>query len=56
MTSCPAFAQALAEEREAAVAELRAAPSPETRLDALARLADLDELERRALAPSAPTP
>lgn len=49
MIPCPAFAQALTEERDAAFTELLRSVSPESRTDALARLADLDDLGLRAL-------
>ncbi len=48
MNPCPAFVQALTEERDAALEQLAGSRSPETRLEALGRLADLDELEHRA--------
>lgn len=51
MNPCPAFVQALTEERDAALQQLSASRTPEARLEALGRLADLDELELRALAP-----
>lgn len=51
MNPCPAFVQALGEERDAALEQLAGSRSPESRLEALGRLADLDELERLALAP-----
>lgn len=52
MNPCPAFVQALSEERDAALAQLAGSHTPESRLEALGRLADLDELERRALSPT----
>ncbi|GGB68197.1 hypothetical protein N798_08580 [Knoellia flava TL1] len=49
MNPSPAFVEALREEREALRELLRRRPSAEVLGDALGRLADLDDLEARAV-------
>ena len=49
MNASPEFVSALEEERSTARTKLRVASTENDRFDALGRLADLDELARRAL-------
>ena len=49
MNPSPAFVQALAQERAAEAVRLRVASTPDQTREAIDRLADLAELEARAL-------